>query len=113
MKGCAKQVDGYVRDNPRQALAIAGGVALLVGILMGRRQPVDERARRLPIPTPWEADCTSAALRGLFATDSTRFDAADLTAVEVELYLIRVVQMLLRAVAALALAHCWRSSSDW
>jgi ElaB/YqjD/DUF883 family membrane-anchored ribosome-binding protein len=36
VKGRAKQVDGYVRDNPWQALAIAGGVALLVGILMGR-----------------------------------------------------------------------------
>ena len=36
VKGRAKQVDGYVCDNPWQALAIAGGVALLVGILMGR-----------------------------------------------------------------------------
>jgi ElaB/YqjD/DUF883 family membrane-anchored ribosome-binding protein len=35
-KGGAKQVDGYVRDNPWQALAIAGGVALVIGILMGR-----------------------------------------------------------------------------
>jgi ElaB/YqjD/DUF883 family membrane-anchored ribosome-binding protein len=38
VKGRAKQVDGYVRDNPWQALAIAGGVALLVGILMGRNK---------------------------------------------------------------------------
>jgi ElaB/YqjD/DUF883 family membrane-anchored ribosome-binding protein len=37
VKGRAKQVDGYVRDNPWQALAIAGGVALLIGILMGRK----------------------------------------------------------------------------
>ena len=36
VRGRARQVDGYVRDNPWQALAIAGGVALLVGILMGR-----------------------------------------------------------------------------
>ena len=36
-KYAAKQTDGYVRDNPWQALAIAGGVALLVGILMGRK----------------------------------------------------------------------------
>ena len=36
VKGGARQVDGYVRDNPWQALAIAGGVALLLGILMGR-----------------------------------------------------------------------------
>ena len=36
VKGRARQVDGYVRDNPWQALAVAGGVALLVGILMGR-----------------------------------------------------------------------------
>jgi len=36
VRGRAKQVDGYVRDNPWQALAIAGGVALLVGMLMGR-----------------------------------------------------------------------------
>src|SRR6201984_1975996 len=38
VKGRARQVDGYVRDNPWQALAIAGGVALLVGILMGRNK---------------------------------------------------------------------------
>ena len=38
VKGRAKQVDSYVRDNPWQALAIAGGVALLVGILMGRNK---------------------------------------------------------------------------
>jgi ElaB/YqjD/DUF883 family membrane-anchored ribosome-binding protein len=38
VKGRAKQVDTYVRDNPWQALAIAGGVALLVGILMGRNK---------------------------------------------------------------------------
>lgn len=38
VKGRARQVDGYVRDNPWQALAIAGGVALLVGILMGRNR---------------------------------------------------------------------------
>jgi ElaB/YqjD/DUF883 family membrane-anchored ribosome-binding protein len=36
VKSRARQVDGYVHDNPWQALAIAGGVALLVGILMGR-----------------------------------------------------------------------------
>jgi ElaB/YqjD/DUF883 family membrane-anchored ribosome-binding protein len=36
VKGRARQVDSYVHDNPWQALAIAGGVALLVGILMGR-----------------------------------------------------------------------------
>jgi ElaB/YqjD/DUF883 family membrane-anchored ribosome-binding protein len=33
----ARDVDGYVRDNPWQAVAVAGGVALLLGLLMGRR----------------------------------------------------------------------------
>ena len=33
----ARDVDSYVRDNPWQAVAIAGGVALLVGLIMGRR----------------------------------------------------------------------------
>lgn len=33
----ARDVDGYVRDNPWQAVAIAGGVALLLGLIMGRR----------------------------------------------------------------------------
>ena len=33
----ARNVDTYVRDNPWQAVAIAGGVALLVGLMMGRR----------------------------------------------------------------------------
>jgi ElaB/YqjD/DUF883 family membrane-anchored ribosome-binding protein len=37
LKGRAELVDGYVRDNPWAAVAIAGGVALLVGLLMGRR----------------------------------------------------------------------------
>jgi ElaB/YqjD/DUF883 family membrane-anchored ribosome-binding protein len=31
----AQDVDAYVRDNPWQAVAIAGGVALLLGLLMG------------------------------------------------------------------------------
>jgi ElaB/YqjD/DUF883 family membrane-anchored ribosome-binding protein len=33
----ARDVDGYVRENPWQAVAIAGGVALLFGLIMGRR----------------------------------------------------------------------------
>jgi ElaB/YqjD/DUF883 family membrane-anchored ribosome-binding protein len=33
----AIEVDSYVRDNPWQAVAIAGGVALLLGLVMGRR----------------------------------------------------------------------------
>jgi ElaB/YqjD/DUF883 family membrane-anchored ribosome-binding protein len=36
IKGRARQVDGYVHDNPWQALAIVGGIALLLGVLMGR-----------------------------------------------------------------------------
>ncbi len=37
LKGRAELLDGYVRDNPWTAVAVAGGVALLVGLLMGRR----------------------------------------------------------------------------
>jgi len=33
----AHDVDSYVRDNPWQAVAVAGGVALLLGLIMGRR----------------------------------------------------------------------------
>jgi len=33
----ARDVDSYVRDNPWQAVAIAGGIALLLGLVMGRR----------------------------------------------------------------------------
>jgi ElaB/YqjD/DUF883 family membrane-anchored ribosome-binding protein len=33
----AREVDTYVRDNPWQAVAVAGGIALLIGLLMGRR----------------------------------------------------------------------------
>ena len=33
----ARDVDSYVRDNPWQAVAVAGGVALLLGLIMGRR----------------------------------------------------------------------------
>jgi ElaB/YqjD/DUF883 family membrane-anchored ribosome-binding protein len=33
----AREVDTYVRDNPWQAVAVAGGVALLLGLIMGRK----------------------------------------------------------------------------
>jgi ElaB/YqjD/DUF883 family membrane-anchored ribosome-binding protein len=33
----ARDVDTYVRDNPWQAVAVAGGIALLLGLIMGRR----------------------------------------------------------------------------
>jgi ElaB/YqjD/DUF883 family membrane-anchored ribosome-binding protein len=33
----ARDVDGYVRDNPWQAVAVAGGVALLLGLIMARK----------------------------------------------------------------------------
>ena len=32
----ARDVDYYVRDNPWQAVAVVGGVALLLGLLVGR-----------------------------------------------------------------------------
>ena len=31
------EVDDYVRDNPWQAVAVAGGVALLLGLIMARK----------------------------------------------------------------------------
>jgi ElaB/YqjD/DUF883 family membrane-anchored ribosome-binding protein len=37
LKARARDVDTYVRDNPWQAVAVAGGVALLLGLIMGRR----------------------------------------------------------------------------
>jgi ElaB/YqjD/DUF883 family membrane-anchored ribosome-binding protein len=33
----ARDLDTYVRGNPWQAVAVAGGVALLLGLLVGRR----------------------------------------------------------------------------
>ena len=33
----AREVDSYVRENPWQAVGIAGGVALLIGLILGRR----------------------------------------------------------------------------
>jgi len=33
----ARDIDSYVRDNPWQAVAVAGGVALLLGLIMARR----------------------------------------------------------------------------
>jgi ElaB/YqjD/DUF883 family membrane-anchored ribosome-binding protein len=33
----ARVVDSYVRDNPWQAVAVVGGIALLLGLAMGRR----------------------------------------------------------------------------
>ena len=37
LKARARDVDGYVRENPWQAVAVVGGVALLLGLLMGRK----------------------------------------------------------------------------
>jgi ElaB/YqjD/DUF883 family membrane-anchored ribosome-binding protein len=37
LKGRAEALDGYVHDNPWTAVAIVGGIALLAGLLMGRR----------------------------------------------------------------------------
>jgi ElaB/YqjD/DUF883 family membrane-anchored ribosome-binding protein len=37
LRARARDVDSYVRDNPWQAVAVAGGIALLFGLLMGRR----------------------------------------------------------------------------
>jgi ElaB/YqjD/DUF883 family membrane-anchored ribosome-binding protein len=36
MKGRAKAVDSYVQDNPWTAVAVVGGIALLLGLIMGR-----------------------------------------------------------------------------
>jgi len=33
----ARDLDSYVRGNPWQAVAVTGGVALLLGLIMGRR----------------------------------------------------------------------------
>jgi ElaB/YqjD/DUF883 family membrane-anchored ribosome-binding protein len=33
----ARDLDSYVRANPWQAVAVTGGVALLLGLIMGRR----------------------------------------------------------------------------
>ena len=33
----ARTADSYVRDNPWQAVGIAAGLGLLIGLLMGRR----------------------------------------------------------------------------
>jgi ElaB/YqjD/DUF883 family membrane-anchored ribosome-binding protein len=37
LKGHVRIVDTYVQDNPWAAVAVAGGIALLVGVLLGRR----------------------------------------------------------------------------
>ena len=36
-KAAARATDDYVNDNPWQAVGIAGGVGLLLGIIIGRR----------------------------------------------------------------------------
>jgi ElaB/YqjD/DUF883 family membrane-anchored ribosome-binding protein len=33
----ARDIDTYVRGNPWQAVAVVGGIALLLGLMMGRR----------------------------------------------------------------------------
>ncbi len=36
-KQAANRTDGYVRENPWQAVGVAAGVGLLLGLLIGRR----------------------------------------------------------------------------
>lgn len=36
-RAAGRAADGYVRENPWQAVGIAAGVGLLIGFLMGRR----------------------------------------------------------------------------
>ncbi|HEY2339561.1 MAG TPA: DUF883 family protein [Steroidobacteraceae bacterium] len=37
VRSSARDVDGYVRDNPWQAVAVVAGIALLIGLAVGRR----------------------------------------------------------------------------
>ncbi|HZO22837.1 MAG TPA: DUF883 family protein [Steroidobacteraceae bacterium] len=37
LRGRARVVGDYVEDNPWKAIAMAGGVALILGLLMGRK----------------------------------------------------------------------------
>jgi ElaB/YqjD/DUF883 family membrane-anchored ribosome-binding protein len=37
MKGRAQVVDDYVQDNPWTAVAVVGGIALILGLIMGRK----------------------------------------------------------------------------
>ena len=37
VKGHARAVDDYVQDNPWTAVAIAGGLALILGLIMARK----------------------------------------------------------------------------
>lgn len=36
-RDAARDADGYVRDNPWQSIALAAGVAFVVGLIVGRR----------------------------------------------------------------------------
>ncbi|HVO46749.1 MAG TPA: DUF883 family protein [Steroidobacteraceae bacterium] len=37
LRGRARVVGDYVEDNPWKAIAVVGGIALVVGLLMGRK----------------------------------------------------------------------------
>jgi ElaB/YqjD/DUF883 family membrane-anchored ribosome-binding protein len=37
LQGRARDVEAYVHHNPWKAIAIVGGIALIVGLLMGRK----------------------------------------------------------------------------
>jgi len=37
LRGKARVVGDYVEDNPWKAIAVVGGIALVVGLLMGRK----------------------------------------------------------------------------
>ncbi|HKT74926.1 MAG TPA: DUF883 family protein [Steroidobacteraceae bacterium] len=37
IRGRARAVDDYVQDNPWKTVAVVGGIALVIGLLMGRK----------------------------------------------------------------------------
>jgi len=91
-----------MRDNPWQGHRARGRSGAVVGIMMGRKSGT--RARGTDYGKRWKRS-HMGAIRGCSMPDWMPSDArGPLATVEVEIYLLRVVQMLLWELAALACA---------
>jgi len=100
LTGRARVVGEYVEDNPWKAIAVAGGIALVIGLSWDAN---DRRDRTITGGAHGTTGSTAhvGLFRGLFHTCRGGSNSTGLAAVEAEIFMLRTIRMLLWALAAL------------